>query len=312
MMSTERLGPGEFSPSVAPTPERQAWVMRLGAGAALISLSPVFVTLANAPPAVTALYRVFLGGAALVVIAAIRRDRLWRDWSTFGLVTLAGGLLAIDLTLWHTSIELIGPGLSTILGNFQVFVLAGVGMLVLRERITPGLLAASPLAMLGLVLIFGLDWSALSVDYRLGIAFGLLTAITYGGFLLVLRYLQSSPDALSAFATIGVLSLISAVFLAFYVWGRGESFLVPDRQTAFAVVGYAAVSHVVAWALITRALPYVPVSQTGLLLLLQPSLAFFWDVLFFGHTLVVTEVIGVGVVLGAIYMGAVKGRPRTP
>jgi hypothetical protein len=43
---------------------------------------------------------------------------------------------------------------------------------------------AVPLALLGLGLIVGFDWSDLPGDYRLGVIFGLLTATAYAGYLL--------------------------------------------------------------------------------------------------------------------------------
>ncbi len=69
------------------------------------------------------------------------------------------------------------------------------------------------------------------------------------------------------------------------------------------MIGYALVAQVVGWVLISRALPNVEVSRAGLILLFQPSLAFVWDVLFFNRETAATEVIGVTLVLTAIYFG---------
>ena len=44
--------------------------------------------------------------------------------------------------------------------------------------------------------------------------------------------------------------------------------------------------------------------MVGLLLLLQPTLAFVWDVLIFGRAFGVTEVSGAALALFAIYLGS--------
>jgi hypothetical protein len=47
------------------------------------------------------------------------------------LVCACGLFFALDLFCWHASILHIGPGLATIIDNFQVFVLTTVGILFL-------------------------------------------------------------------------------------------------------------------------------------------------------------------------------------
>ena len=47
----------------------------------------------------------------------------------------AGILFAADLFCWHQSIYFVGPGLSTLLGNFQVFLVALAGFILFSEKI---------------------------------------------------------------------------------------------------------------------------------------------------------------------------------
>ena len=76
------------------------------------------------------------------------------------MLVVAAVFLALDLWFYHRSIQYIGPGLSTLLANFQVFVMAAAGYLILREPPSTKQLVAIPLALLGLALIVGLDWGA--------------------------------------------------------------------------------------------------------------------------------------------------------
>ena len=46
------------------------------------------------------------------------------------------------------------------------------------------------------------------------------------------------------------------------------------------------------------------VFQAGLALLLQPTLSFVWDVLFFARPMSATELLGAGIALLAIYVGS--------
>ena len=46
----------------------------------------------------------------------------------------AGVLFAADLTFWHHSIEAVGAGLATVLGNIQVVLVGLLAWVVLGER----------------------------------------------------------------------------------------------------------------------------------------------------------------------------------
>ena len=77
---------------------------------------------------------------------------------------------------------------------------------------------------------------------------------------------------------------LGGLILACVSIGQGESFPIPDMRTAGALTAYALFSQVLGWVLISKGLPGVPTSLAGLLLLLQPSLAFVWDMLLFDLT----------------------------
>jgi drug/metabolite transporter (DMT)-like permease len=274
----------------------------------MISFSPVWVKLAGVDPSVSAFYRVFLGGLVLWLLVGIRRCRAVASPATVMITGVLGLVLAVDLTVWHRSIGYVGPGLATILGNFQVFLLAAFGMAFLGERLTARFLSAVLAAMVGLFLMFGLGWGQLSSDYRLGVFFGLLTAFFYGVFLLGLRGIQSGPNPPQPIVTVAWLSLTASVVLGVAIGTSGGSFAVPDVGTGLALVAYGVVTHVVAWVLISHGLPQIETSRAGLILLLQPSLAFVWDVVLFDRPTQATEVLGAVLALVAIYLGAVGGK----
>src|SRR5205807_8705281 len=101
---------------------------------------------------------------------------------------LAGAFFAADLLLWHYSIEKVGAGLATVLGNTQVVIVGLLAWALFRERLSRNALLAIPVAMLGILLISGvLEKGAYGSDPKLGALYGVLTGIAYSGFLLALR-----------------------------------------------------------------------------------------------------------------------------
>jgi len=130
-------------------------IHQLVAGAVMISFSAVFVKLANVGPTSSAFYRMCFGGLLLTAIALISGKKLWYGWKTLCLMIICGAFFAVDLILWHRSILFIGPGLATILANFQIFFLAGFGGIVLNEKLTTRYALSVPIGLFGLYLIMG-------------------------------------------------------------------------------------------------------------------------------------------------------------
>jgi drug/metabolite transporter (DMT)-like permease len=277
-------------------------IIRLTAGASLISFSAVFVKLADVDPTVSAFYRMLFGGAILVGITWSQGKRLFCGWRHLCLLAAGGMFLALDLTLWHRSILYIGPGLATLLANFQVFFVAAVGLIFFTEKLTWKILAAIPLAIVGLYLIVGLNWQEFSPEYRYGVILGLFTALCYTGYIVFLRMAQMTA---STFPTITLSTLFAALFLLMISMGHQESFEVLEIRSWLILIAYALVSQVFGWLLITSGIGRVEISKAGLILLLQPTLAFVWDVLLFARPITFVEVAGALLALFAIYLGTV-------
>lgn len=276
----------------------------------MISFSPVFVKLADVGPTPAGFYRQFFGGVFLLLVVAVRREPLWRGRRPLMLAAAAGLFFAADLTCWHRSINYIGPGLATIMGNFQVFVLAGFGVLIAHERADWRLFVSIPLALLGLFLLVGIDWNQLEQGYRLGVWLGIATAATYSGYLLVLRYSQSRTVRLPAAANLCIVTLLTAAIMAVETVVEGASFSIPNGRSWVSMIAYGIICQALGWVVISRALIVVPASRAGLILLLQPTLAFVWDIWFFGRPTTFLDFTGATIALAAIYLGGT--RPRDP
>ena len=284
--------------------------LRLFIGAALISLSPVWVRLVDVAPSTSGFYRVLFGGAALVIYLLVTRRRLHMTRHTWALLIIASVFLSLDLWFWHRSIIYIGPGLSTLLANFQVFIMMIVGIVFLRQMPKPVQMFAVPLAFLGLILIVGLDWNALPKDYKLGIIFGFLTAAAYACYLLTLRKVRETSTFRVPTREMAVVSVLCAIMLAATVLAEGESLAIPTIEDMGWLVAYGILSHCLGWLFIVSSLTEVSTVEAGLALLLQPTLSFVWDVLFFNRPMTGIELVGAGIALIAIYLGSARSASK--
>jgi len=80
-------------------------------------------------------------------------------------------------------------------------------------------------------------------------------------------------------------------------------------KSAMALAAYGVLSQVLGWVLIARSLPRVRASAAGLVLLLQPTLSFIWDVVFFHRPWDSVAAAGVVLAVAAIYLGRPSPQP---
>lgn len=278
-------------------------------GAALISTSAVFVKWVEIGPTASAFWRMAL--AALMLLAWVARPATGIAWRlssrSFALVATAAVFFAIDLWMWHRSILYVGVGLATLLGNFQVFVLAGYGALVLGERGGWRLWTGLLLALLGLGLLLAPGWGGFDARFRIGVAFGLGTAIAYGGFLIAFRRAQADRALVSNETLLWWLCVMSAALLGATALVGGEEMQPRGADDWSALLAYAFIAQVLGWLVIGRVMPKLPAGVLGLCLLLQPVLAYVWDALLFDARLGALEFVGLGLSLLGIFLGLVRG-----
>lgn len=276
-------------------------MIRVLLGAVLISFAGIFVPLSGVAPAPAALYRVLIGGAALVVFARVRGERLRPDGRFVAFVLLAGFSFALDLVLWHSSIYRVGPGLATLLPNFQVLLMAGAGWLLWRERISPGTGLGIGLAVAGLMLLLAAAPGAGHGRFVAGIGYGLGAAVAYTVYLLFLRQAGTAVSRGAPALFMALVSWATALFVTLWLLVRGGSFAVPAGMPWLWLVLYGVGCQAGGWFLISTGLPRVPAATGGVLLLLQPTLTFVWDHLIFHRRFSALEIAGAALALAAIF-----------
>lgn len=289
-------------------------------GTLIISFAPIFARLVQMQsdgfpamdPTAAAFYRAIIGGVFLSLVLLLQGKPIFRVDKKVLLYLCIGALFfAIDMTAWYRSIVLVGPGLATLLASFQVFVLTIVGFLFLKEHPTLIQWFSIPVALLGLALIVGLDWSQIDASYKLGILLGLLTAVCYAAYILSLRgankyELSQDKAANNPIRLMAVVSLIIAAILFLFTLGLDESFAVHRPVNWLWLILTGVFCQAIAWVFISLSLPFVRAAHVGMIILLQPIFAFVWDILFFDRGITQIELIGAVITVVAIYFGSVQ------
>jgi drug/metabolite transporter (DMT)-like permease len=223
---------------------------------------------------------------------------------------IAGVFFAGDLLFWHHAIEAVGAGLATVLANLQVLVVGVVAWLVFGERPTRATLLAVPIVLVGVVLISGVvGTDAYGEAPTLGVVLGLLTAICYSGYLLLIRIggrdvrRPAGPVALATVSTALVAGLAGTV--------GGDLDLTPGPASLFWLAVLGLTSQSIGYLLISISLPRLPAVVTSIILLVQPVVTVGLTMVLLGERPSPTQLTGVALVIGGIALATVPlGRVR--
>ena len=227
-------------------------------------------------------------------------------WGTIGILNFAHGstfmfsamvayfvVQTVTLPMW--AMVLLGAAVGTVL---SVLTQALVFNLILRRN--PDLLKAEMQIVVG-----GIGTAsvllAIAQHYTKSVPFG-FSASTFK----VATY-QLGPVHIS---NVQLVILVAALGLAGLA--EGVSFAIPGWQPLLALLVLAGAGHCLSWALISRAMAHLGVAMVGLLLLLQPIVAFLLDVLLLDRATSGREWWGLAFSLAGIFLASLKGRSRLP
>jgi drug/metabolite transporter (DMT)-like permease len=282
------------------------------AGAIAIAFSGILYRLSEVSPSTGAFFRCAYALPALWVLVRVEEQRLGprtRDLRRTG--WLAGAFFAADLLLWHHSIEAVGAGLATVLGNTQVVLVGLLAWVLLREKPSRRSLLAIPVALVGIVLISGvLDDGAYGDDPALGTLYGLLTALAYSGFLLTLRH--GAGDQRRVAGPLFDATLATAVLVLPFGLAAGDLDLWPGLEAQLWLIALALSAQVFGWLLITVSLPRLPVVVTSVLLTLQPVASVALAAMILGENPSPLQLVGAGAILAGLLIASFGRRARVP
>jgi len=285
---------------------RKAPTVALTCGALAIGFAPVFAAFALKPeyggfgPAAIGFYRVFfaLPFMWLVLLAAPgKAKKIARTRRPTGLLALAGFFFAVDLVSWHWSIKYTTVANATLLANFApLWVTLWAGRLF-DEKITSLFFVALGLAFVGAAVLMGASFQ-IDSGRLFGDILSLLTAISYGSYMLTVKKLRETcpPQEIMAWSGLFAVPLMLAVALA-----SGETMATSQLNGWLVLLSLALVSHVAGQGLIAYAFGHLPASLTALNLLLQPVFAAALGWVLLGQALGGQQLLGGAIVLGALF-----------
>ena len=255
--------------------------------------------LSETAPETSAFFRCAWAVPLLVLLALAERRRLGPRAQRSGKTSLAGAIFAANIVLYHHTIDLVGAGLATVLGNLQVVVVAYVAWAVLSERPERRVLVAVPIVLTGVVLISGvLEDGAYGEDPAKGVVLGILTSIAYAAFILLMRSANAGPRRPAQ--PLLEASTVAALCILGYGLVTGTIDLTPGWEATGWLVLLAISSQVLGWMLISVSLPALPAALGSLLLLVQPVGAVILGVIILTEEPSAVQVAGVAVVLAGV------------
>lgn len=269
-------------------------------GVISVSLSAIFVKLANAEAGVIAFYRMLFSVLIMAPlffwkytneVKQLRR----RDWL---FSSVAGIFLAFHFILWFESLNYTSVASSTVLVTLQpLFAFVGT-YFFFKESITLKTILAGAIAIVGSILIswgdFKLSGTAFYGDMLALIACALVTAYFLFG--------QDVRKRLSLVTYTMLVYAVSTITLFIYVLIKGESFGPYPTKDWIWFILLAIVPNLLGHTLFNWSIKYVSTNVVSIAILFEPIGAAILALFIFKEYLIATQIIGGLIVIVGILL----------
>lgn len=269
-------------------------------GVFALSTSAIFVKLADAPPAITAFYRLLFTLLLLLPTVLFSRTRR-EEFHSLGkkqwiLSVLAGILLAIHYILWFESLNYTSVASSTVIVTLQPLFSILLGFFFLKERQNRVALAGCFIAIAGSCIIGYGDFQSGSQAL-----FGDLLALLAAAFISVYFFIGQQMRKTTSATLYSVLGYSgSVIFLAIYALVKQEPFFSYASISWRCFFGLAFVSTIFGQFLFNLLLKWLSATTISMSILGEPVgtciLAFF----ILHESIGAQQGIGMAVILGGL------------
>jgi drug/metabolite transporter (DMT)-like permease len=265
-----------------------------------IAFSGIFYRFAHVTPETATFFRCLYGLPILALVGWVEQRRYGPLPSrTMWLAVIAGVFFAGDLLAWHHAVDQVGAGLATVLGNLQVIVVALVAWSVFGERPPRSVLYGLPLVLAGVVLISGVVGAgAYGPNPALGTALGIVTALSYAGYLLVIR--RGSNDLRRPAGPVAISTASTALVALLYGAAVGQLDPVPSFPSHAWLIAVGITSQSIGYLIISISLPRLPAALTSIILLSQPVATVVLARVLLDEEPSPAQLLGVALVIGGI------------
>ena len=284
-------------------------------GGVVVSFAPILYALSDVNPLTGAFFRMVYAIPILLFIVWFRKARDSRTRNTRLIAVIAGFAFSLDFLAYHSTVDWIGTGIGTLIGNSQVIIVTLMSWWLFGERPNLSILISLPIVMFGLVLISGvLDENPYGEYPVRGVIAGVFTAIFYSAFLIIYRFAnrELAPAVnLQLDSTVGcAIGLLILSFLplrSIYVEPIDFEPKFPSHGWLLAL---AFLSQVMGWLAIAHSLPRLPAAYTSFAILLQPTFTIVWGIILLSESPSIQQAIGMFLILGSIIVVTTSGNSK--
>lgn len=249
---------------------------------------------------------VALAGLRVVRPAALHISR--KDMPFF----LGYGFVGLSTfnAMWIYSVKFNGAAVATVLAYSSPAFTVLLARAVLGEALTARKLVAAFVCLLGCAFVARAESPATWQVNPLGILVGLGTGVAFACYSLAGRW--SAGRFASSWTVTAYGFLFAAGGLAL-VQRPATLFSLGTEWSGWALLLFLAVGpSLVGYALYTHSLRDLPASTAGLIAALEPALAALMAVVFLGEQLVLSQWLGVALILGAVVLVQFEPDPAVP
>ena len=259
---------------------RRKWPLLIPATFA-VSWAAIIIKACDAPATAIAFYRMLFAVAILFPLALTLYRDAFKEFTPkiFGASALAGFVLGWHFFFWIESLNHTSISSSVVLVTTQPIFVTLLAGIFLKEK--PGLkgIAAIVMAIIGTILIAGLDFS-LKKDYLWGDILALLGALMAADYLFTGRVVRTR---VSIFPYIFTVYSASVLTLGIILFVSGELFRSYRPINYFYFFLLAAVPTLIGHSLYNYTLRHVKAFKVGLSIAGEPVLATIWAILIFAE-----------------------------
>ena len=274
-------------------------------GGVVVSFAPILYALSDSNPLTGAFFRMAYAIPFLLLIIWFRKAKDPRTINTRLIAVIAGFAFSLDFLAYHSTVDWIGTGIGTLIGNSQVIIVTLMSWWLFGERPNLSILISLPIVMIGLVLISGVLDDDPYGEYPVrGVVAGVFTAIFYSAFLIIYRFANKelAPAVNLQFdSTVGcAIGLLILSFLPLQSIYVEPIDFEPKFPTHGWLLALAFLSQVTGWLAIAYSLPRLPAAYTSFAILLQPTFTIIWGIILLSESPSMQQAIGMFLILGSI------------
>ena len=255
-----------------------------------------------APHMTFAAIRAFIAGATLLIIALIMRRTLPRGYKIWLILTLVGlGATTLGFYgMFHAS-EFVSPGIATVISNSQPLMASLLAFFILREYLSAFGKLGMVLGFLGIVLIAIPGWfSTLGNSYLEGIGYILLSALGITVSNVLIRYVSTQIDALTA---MGWQLVLGSFFLALIAIGTEDPSTIEwSPAFLFSLLSLSLPGTALAYWLWCHVLKTTELNRANVFSFLVPIFGLVMGMAFYGETYGFELLVGIGLILSGIVL----------